>query len=267
MVGSASACSFTQWGQGAPAGGPTVGTVGTTLIAGSPPTVARYAGLCAAQSTAAGNYVQDGSPSAETNYRVRFYVFTGLSAGTATVFQALRTSDSLPAIAVDYDATAGNFVFKTANGANSVNVGSIAQSKWYAIELNWANGGNMAINVQGNAASTTTAATVAAGSGNIDVAQLGWIAGAGTPIAGKAIITDAFESRRATAIGVLCRGDGNGDTNRNSGDLIAIRNDFLGLGLATGQPDCNQDGAVNSGDLICVRNIFLAGTGACTNAL
>ena len=55
----------------------------------------------------------------------------------------------------------------------------------------------------------------------------------------------------------------NTDTTRNSGDLVAIRNEFLGAALAPSQPDCNEDTNVNSGDLVCVRNLFLSGAGAC----
>jgi len=92
---------------------------------------------------------------------------------------------------------------------------------------------------------------------------LGWVSGAG---AGQ-INVDAFESRRSTAIPRLCRGDANGDVNRNSGDLVAVRNEFLsgGVTLAAGQPDCNEDGTINSGDLVCARNVFLGGLGACSN--
>jgi hypothetical protein len=134
MASNASACSFNAWGQGSPAGGGTVasGGVGTILIAGSPPAVSRYSGVCGSQSTVAGNYVQDGLPGAEQNYRVRFYVLTGLSAGSATVFKALSNVPAT-AIQVDYDATAGNFNFTTLGG--STWVGSIVSNKWYAIEL------------------------------------------------------------------------------------------------------------------------------------
>ena len=76
---------------------------------------------------------------------------------------------------------------------------------------------------------------------------------------------DAFESTRSetAAIGRLCRGNANGDAQVDSGDGLAIRNEFLVGVLASGQPDCNEDGIVNSGDGLCVRQIFLGGSGAC----
>jgi hypothetical protein len=83
----------------------------------------------------------------------------------------------------------------------------------------------------------------------------------------RAIVTDAYESRRSTAIGRLCRGDANNDGSRNSGDGIVIRNEFLSATLAAGQPDANEDGAVNSTDGIVVRNIFLGGQGACSSGV
>ena len=55
----------------------------------------------------------------------------------------------------------------------------------------------------------------------------------------------------------LLVGDANGDGSVNSGDFTAVANEFLGVSLGSGQPDCNEDGAVNSGDFTCVANIFL----------
>lgn len=266
LVGAPSvfACSIAAWN-----GGPT-----GTPVAGRPndaaPT-ARYSGQCGLRSGAAANYVTDNTPAAETTFRARFYVYTGLTAGSALVFQALN-ADASPAqqIGVTYNATAGAFEFATNTGSGTV--GSILQSRWYSVDMAWSRAAaNMVVTVRGAGATTDGTATITgvAATAQIDTARLGWISGGGTPAA-RTLTVDGYESRRATAIGRLCRGDANNDNNRNSGDQIVIRNEFLGGAagpLAAGQPDANEDGNINSGDQIIVRNIFLAGDGACTSGV
>jgi len=243
MAGSASACSFTNWNGGTSATAPTPGQPTDATP------VPRYSGKCGLLSTGTGQFVIDNTPATEAAYRVRFYVYTGLVSGTATVFQALNNS-AAAAITVDYNATAGNFAFTT--GAGTTNVGgAIVQNRWYAIELSWTNGGNMDINVQGNAATTTTAGQIGAGpSTNIDSVKLGWVAGAGvTDATHKGIVVDAFESRRATAIGRLCRADANNSGTITAADRSAITAELgASLTLGTGQPDANEDGRVTAGD-------------------
>lgn len=257
---NASACSFAQWNGG------TTGTVGTTLIAGQPDDanpVPRYVGKCGSLATATGNFTTDNTPSAEAAYRVQFYVYTGLASGTATVFQALNNS-AATAIQVDYNATAGQFTF-TAGASVSTAAASIAQNRWYAVQLNWANGGSMAINVQGANSLTTTALSVAAGSSNIETARLGWVSGAATTDAThKGIVVDAFESRRATEIARVCRGDANGDGVYGVQDRIAMTNEILRLSgdltkaLPTGAPDADESGFVSVADRILVTNFIIA---------
>ncbi|SRR5258706_10442822 len=256
LPGTASACATSAWT-----------TVVGAVTAGSPPAVSRYSGKCAALSTATGNYVQDDSPGTEKNYFAQFYVFTGLSAGGATVFRA-RNANALPstAIQVDYnrgDGTNGNFTF-TSNGTTAVN--GVKASKWYMIRMSWtANAPNtMAIVVQGANSSIplTNNTSVTTNGDSVESAELGWLNGTGSVATGTAnpgIATDAFVSQRATAPTRLTRGDATGSNGVGFADASAIVNEFLNGVLANGQPDCNEDGAVGFADASCAVNIFLNG--------
>lgn len=264
MVGSASACQFTQWGQGSPPGGGTTSSGAGMLVASQPDgqngttpgnNVARYSGKCGSLSKAPGNMVRDGLPGSETAYHARFYAFTGVTGGTARIFRAV-SSTAQDAILVDYNATSGSFVFTTLGGNQSAT--GIVANRWYAIELFWSNGGQMTVSVQGNGSKTPiTVPNVAAGSSNIDYVELGWISGAAT--ASPGIVTDAFESRRATNIGRLPRGDANNNGSLSFGDASAIVNEVLNGALNLGQPDCNENGGLSFGDASCVVDLVLNG--------
>ncbi len=227
--------------------------------------VARYAGQCGLRAAATAQFVTDNTPTAETTFRARFYVYTGLTSGSALVYEALNTTTRQ--IGVTYNRDAGNLSFAT-TGPTPQTI-TVAPNAWYSVELDWSRTrGNMLVAVRGAGATTDSTATVAGvgGTDQIDTARLGWVSGAGVAAA-RGLVTDGYESRRATAIGRLCRGDANLDNTRNSGDGIAIRNEFLNGTLAAGQPDANEDGSVNSGDGIIVRNLFLGGQGACTSGV
>ncbi|MFO0042708.1 MAG: hypothetical protein ACK55W_12345 [Pseudomonadota bacterium] len=253
----AQACSIDAWN-----GGPT-----GTPAAGRPADgVARYSGQCGLRATATAQYVTDTTPAAEPTFRARFYVYTGLATGSAVVYEALNAS-SAAMIRVTYDRGAGQFVFATTGSTG--NVGSITADRWYSIELNWSrSAGNLVATVRGAGATTDSTATVTGvgGTDQIDAARLGWVSGTATTNT-RALVFDAYDSRRASAIGRLCRGDANNDGQRNSGDLIQIRNENLLGTLAAGQPDANEDGSINSGDLIIVRNLNLGGQAACTSGV
>jgi hypothetical protein len=264
---AAMACSTAAW-TNTGAGGGEVGNPTEGEPDDATP-VRRYSGRCGLLSnTAAPSFVADVSPAAEPKYRARFYFYTGTTAGEAVVFRAADAGDASK-IRVTYDGAAQQAKFYVgADGTADGTVSNVVRNRWYAVELNFSNASpaELRYTVKGAGSDTPIANDVAAtaapaGTDVIDTAQLGFVA----PISATtgAITTDAFESRRNTAIGFLCRGNANTDTARNSGDLVAIRNEFLGVALAAGQPDANEDGGVNSGDLVIVRNIFLAGQGAC----
>ena len=116
LVGAPSvfACSIAAWNGGA-TGAP---------VAGRPtdasPT-SRYSGQCGLRSNATAAFVTDTTPAAEVTFRARFYVYTGLTAGSALVYQALNAaSPAVQQIGVTYDATAGNFTFATNSGSAAV---------------------------------------------------------------------------------------------------------------------------------------------------
>ena len=264
LVGAPSvfACSIAAWNGGA-TGAPVAGRPNDA----SP--TARYSGQCGLRSNATAAFVTDTTPAAEVTFRARFYVYTGLTAGSALVYQALNAaSPAVQQIGVTYDATAGNFTFATNSGSGTI--GSIAQNRWYSVELNWSRAAtNMVATVRGNSATTDSTATITGvtAAAQIDTANLGWVSGAGTAAAARPVTVDGYESRRATAIGRLCRGDANNDGTRNSGDQLVVRNEFFGTALSPGQPDATEDGNVNSGDQLVVRNIFFAGQSACTSGV
>lgn len=255
------ACNTTQWGQGSPTGGAVVGAP----LAGDPVAgVKRYSGLCGLRSTAAGQYVQDGLPSAEPSFIARFYVYTGVTGGTATVFRAISDQAGTPdnVISVEFNGTA--FDFKNRLGASGGTLAA-APNKWYAVELKWARTtGNLDVKVQGSAASTgltgafTGYSVETPASHGIDMIQLGFIDGTAT----GQISVDAYESRRSTDIGRLCRADANGNGTVNAADRSIITAE-LGGTLASGQADCNEDGNVNAADRSCVTNLLSLGVGTC----
>ena len=267
---AAMACSTAAW-TNTGAGGGEVGNPTEGEPDDATP-VRRYSGRCGLLSnTAAPSYVADVSPAAEPTYRARFYFYSGTTAGEAVVFRAAGDQPAADStkIRVTYDGTADQVkIYVGTDPTADGTVANVVGNRWYGVELNYATTGTPALRytVKGAGSDTPLANDVAATAAPtaadvIDAAQLGFVSSISAPAG--AITTDAFESRRNTAIGFLCRGNANTDTARNSGDLVAIRNEFLGVALAAGQPDANEDGGVNSGDLVIVRNIFLAGQGAC----
>lgn len=252
-MSSALACTTANWtNDGSLIGAP---------LAGDPSDgVARYSGECGL-SAAVGNAVTNNAPENDGTYRARFYVHTG-STGVTQVFRATTLDDNAgnEVIGVSYNAGTGAFDFAQ-NGTAAGSVSGILANRWYSVEVLYVAGDTFSAEVAGAGTFTGSLAPGAAGAGTIGSHTLGAISGgSGT------VRVDAFESTRSadTAIGRLCRGDATGDgASVNSGDGIAIRNEFLLGTLAQGQADCTEDGIVNSGDGLCVRNLFLNGNGSC----
>lgn len=271
MNAAMAACNTTQWGQGAtpPPGGAVVGTPtpGNPTSGDPDGVVARYSGQCALRSTAPVNYVQDGLPLAEASFIARFYVYTGVTGGTATVFNALSVGAAVAdynILSVDYNGT--QFSFKNRAGASQFTIPATA-NKWYAVEVKYTRATNTVdAKVRGSAGApeatgTSNQFTVDNAADGVDYVQLGWVSGAAT----GTIYVDAYESRRSTDIGRLCRGDANGDLTLNVGDRGAVTTEVLGTALANGQPDCNEDGVINVGDRGCITTRVLAADNCTTN--
>lgn len=305
MNAAMAACNTDQWG-GPPSSIPPGGGVIGTPLAGDPITgtgdaqlVNRYSGLCAMRSSAAGHYVQDGSPGSEAGYIQRFYFKPELSSGTAVIFEArhnvgndANTGNDLTLIRISYDRDNQRLVFdgNTSAGSQATANGSVVNGRWYSVETTFARGTGTndgvisGITVRGNAGGAVAPAAVTASnvtaidtpaSQGIDYVALGWISG-GT---GTALTVDAFESRRSTPIGRLRRGDSTGDGLCEAADITATSRDALGVGfndisfLATsGQPDCDESGDIGAADISCIavvalNDAFSGGTTRCGDPL
>lgn len=255
-MGGALACTTAAWNGGA-----------SNATAGEPGDgIARYSGSCGLEVAASGNgHVTDNSPANETDYRARFYVYTGTATGNPVIFQATDADDGAGTALVTVTYDTANSQFDFASGSATGSASGIQSNRWYGVEFYYDAGNAITASVwgAGNDAPSNVSFSGSVAAGNVNSARLG-VLGAAT--AADTMKFDEFESTRSTTtpIGALCRSDANGDGSRNSGDGLAIRNEFLQIGLATGQPDCNEDGNINSGDGLCVRAIFLAGQGACS---
>jgi len=261
---AASACAISAWSS---ATGLTVADTGEPAAGFS-----RYSGRCSLRVpsfTAGGRFVQDNTPNNEVSYRARFYYYTGDISGAETdIFQA-RNTGGTNIIRITHDGSVLRFYTNTGGAAQSV---TVADSKYYSIELAWAAGtvspattGTFTATVTGNN-STTPAGTanftgLANSADSITDARLGLIAAATTPTVTAPVYFDEFDSRRTTNPGRLCRGDANNDTAIGSADRIVVTNEILSTGStpAIGQPDANEDGFVASADRIVITNLILAG--------
>lgn len=266
-VDAAMACSTAAW---TATGGGEVGNP----VEGEPDDavpVARYSGRCGLASSNAASFVRDNSPAGEPKYRARFYVYTGTTAGAgnAVVFNATNASNaSMIRVAHDTTANVFNFYVSGNDVADGVVTG-VLDNRWYSIELNFSNSAPAELRYTvvgaGGATLANNVATLAAPQATdvIDTAELGWVANLGGTPTGR-VNTDAFESRRNTAIGRLPRASSNGDAVCNATDITFTANDILSIltdgaagSLAPGQPDCDENGQINASDITCTANVII----------
>lgn len=241
-------CNFNDW----------------SVVQGSPAAVAtpRYSGRCAIRVDAVGSYLVDQSPSNESSYQARFYVYTGARSGAVDVFQA--GSSSASAIRVQHD---GDQLLFNVQGSSLTRAVPVNDNRWYLVQLSWRSGagdGLLAMQVKGSGSPTILDPGAITGLSNasdrIEEARLGMIAGAGT----GPMHFDAFESRRYSAPVRLCPGDANADGLLSQADIDAIQAELQLAQLAPGQPDANENGAVTAGDI--TRVLFMMGNGlTCAN--
>ncbi len=270
LSADAFACSTSLWNgleQNNPSeGGP----------AAAPTTVRRYVGGCGLEAAAVGQTVTDNSPSAEGTYRVQFYTKPNVTS-EADIFRAFSGEDRTGnvIIRVTHDGTS----FRVYEGATASAPIAAPNNRWYQVQLNWAkatsvpgSNGKLGIKIQGNGglvaaapvqfndleSATPALSGLANGASSIGSVALGWVAGG----AGTSITTDAFESRRSTAINRACRGDSNGSGTITAGDRTAITNElgsvFTQTTAAASVPDCNEDGNITSADRTCITNLLTA---------
>lgn len=267
----AQTCSTGQWGQGSNPS--VVATIGSP-IAGGPigASVARYQGRCALSggtAAAGGRYVQDSSPAAEATFRTRFYFFSSAT-GATVIYRAANQAASLTdmstgQIRVTQNGTTLTVAGPTGSGAAFST--PIVANRWYGVEIGYNNtatalgtgagsvpASTMTVSVRGNAVNAPVTGSVTlpapAAANNIDFAQLGNLSGTG------GAITDAYESRRTTAIGFLCRGDATGEGSLGVADRAAASTEVNSFGatLSTGQPDCDENGSVGVSDRACISS-------------
>lgn len=260
-LGSALACNTSAW----------LGTNTTAVAADSGEPAAafkRYAGRCALRA-APTVVVADNSPAgaSETTYAARFYVHTGLTAGSAKVFSA-TTGDNgsgTETIGITYNQ-AGNFDFAI-NGASVGQVTGITASRWYSIDLLYQSGASFNVDVAGAAGATPAGFTgnltvpgIAAGS--VGSVTLGFLSGGGT---GTLFIDEFDSSRAATKIGRLARGNARAESPvvYNVFDIIDTAQEVqrgAATFTATGQPDATEDGLLNVFDIIAVARRVQTGS-------
>jgi hypothetical protein len=240
-----------------------------TATAGTTPAVRRYSGVCGLTAAAGAGYVIESvnhdSEGLASPFRARFFVFPAITAGTATVFQAMDANSGGNAVLeVRYNATSGTFEFTNGVGGNVRATAPAPASRWYRVEVQYEANTAISGSVIGNGGQTYAfaGAAINAGASGINAVRVGAVAG-GT----GAVFVDEYEASRAALtttnpFTLICRGDANGDGSIGVGDAIAIANEFGGT-RATGQPDCNEDGSIGVGDAVCVANRFATTGSSC----
>jgi len=237
------ACSSGQWQ-----------TTAAGATAGDPSTsIARVAGKCGLKVTGTG-LVVDNTPDGEVTFIARFYFFgKNIGAGTREIFSAWSADagSGLKQFKVTYNGT--NVVVDASDGGGGTATAAAIPNKWNLIEVEWTTGGAGSLWVNADAAADAASDTFDSGTGSIGSVKLGAI----TDIGANTALFDDYVSHRSSPVGPVLSGDGNSDTNINSGDVNVVVNEFLFNNLSSGYPDCNLDGAVNSGDINCIVAIFL----------
>lgn len=245
----AQACSLAAWSN--------AGT--TTAQATTPDGNGRYSGSCAAVIAAPGpnSFVVDNSPTNETSYRARFYIYTGNLAGAeADVFQAQNASNANIVRVTYTNGTGFRFYVNGANGGASLGTIPAVAGRWYGVEVRWANNGTFSAIARGNAQPAPPQPQISVtgfsnAADRIETARLGILTTTGVT---GGIRLDDFDSRRTTDIGFLLRGDANGNGETNIGDAVRVAIEVGGGGLSPGPADCNENGIVNVGDAVCIAS-------------
>lgn len=272
---AAQACSLAAW-DASPTGNPQTGGPLDT------PAIKRYSGACGlAPAVDAASFVAESTQHAAEGgaapLRVRFFVYTGLTAGTPTIFKA-TTADAgagSSVVEVVYDAVDQNFDF-VVNGAaaGSTTAGTAPRDRW--VRVNFTYQASSAFAASTRLGDTTTALTTSAvaNANTIESVQLGVIAPGG---AAGSLYFDEYESSRAPGttadpFTMRCRGDTDNTGDYELGDIFGVIDEFLrtqgdsSRSLAAGQPDIDENGVVDLTDIFGVVDAFLArqgGGGGC----
>lgn len=277
----AMACTTSAWS--ATTGAPVADDPDTNVATNGPAdagSVKRYSGNCGlAPASGAASHVTNNTV-ADAIYRARYYVYTGITAGSPRVFEAYTGEDGggTSIFSATYDRAAGQFTF-TAAGTTLAPI-TVLPNRWYSMEFFHSSGNALTVSVEGaNSAVADSAAltgtSAAAVTGTVQSVRLGNVNGsalafAATPAANNnsGFSVEEFDSTRSAAapIGRLCRGDANGNANAAVGDIDlsaadagAIIAERFGQAIAPGQPDTNEDGQVLAADAGLVIAMRFAG--------
>lgn len=197
-------------------------------------------------------WVQDDSPGGIERIRARFYAFSGNTAD-AVVYRGLNGGGT----EVFRVILQANGAVTLSSGGSEVNA-SGNDNAWNSIEIDW-NGtsGDLTLTMNGGTPQTTTFTSP----GLLSSVRLGNLDGA----AGT-MNFDAYESRRTTEIGRLCRGNPDADGTRDINDLQVLFTELQTLGgtPAPGTPDANEDGSVGLPDLNVIFGFIQALQGDCS---
>lgn len=220
------------------------------------PAIARYSGVCAMQTAAnTTTWVEDDSPGGIDRIRARFYVLVD-NTDNAEVYRGLNGGGNA-IFTVNINPGNGN-VRLVSSGQSVTCAGCANTGDWNSVEIDWdAGGGDMALVVNGGAPVSTAFSSAE----TISAVRLGNLNNAtGT------MNFDAYESRRTTEIGRLCRANPDGDGTRDINDLQELFGEIQSLGgsPAPGTPDANEDGAVDLPDLGVTFQFIQSLQGDCT---
>ena len=208
--------------------------------------IARYSGICAMETAdSATSWVQDDSPGGIDRIRARFYVLANNSAD-AVIYRGFTSSDAA-LFGVRLNPVSGDVTLFSA-GANATCSGCANAGAWNSIEIDWNAGGGARV-MWGNSDARSDAADATAAfstTNTVSAVRLGNLNDAAGVLG-----FDAYESRRTTAIGRLCVGDGNGDVSIGFPDVTEIFNEVssAGVELSAGQPDVDENGEVGFPDV------------------
>ena len=250
---TAMACTVDNWNGGnsgnVTAGGPNSGGI------------ARYAGICSMETPSAANaWVQDDSPGGIDRIRARFYVRNGLSSGASLIYRGFSTTGGTGQLFTVFLNSAGSVTL--IDNATGTQVQQAGNTAWSSVEIDWSQGagdGFISLSVNGQTpAQQTGLANAGAGLQSVRLGNLNSAAGT--------LGFDAYESRRTTEIGRLCRGNPDADGTRDINDLQVLFTELQTLGgtPAPGTPDANEDGSVGLPDLNVIFGFIQALQGDCS---
>lgn len=247
-------------------------------VASDPGNVAnfkRYSGLCGLSPAATGpSYVEEsvkhvGEGGAESPFRARFFVYTGISAGSPVVFRALDGSNN-PVVSATYNRSTQNFTFNVAGVASAVNTAnnSAPANKWIEVRVKYQAGTPFTATTRHLGVATNTTPTANVGAAVVESVRLGLVSGTAT----GNLYFDEYEASRAVADGpdvfsLLCRGDADGNGAYELDDIFGVTDEFLrnqgdsSRNFAAGQPDIDQNGLIELTDVFGVVDAFLAAQG------